>query len=69
MRSKLYGGGGDGVAHSRPDAPHGSAGAGAPARRLRHTLTKNTSTLSATVNAPIVDSRLSPDQPASAGYV
>src|SRR5205814_6179784 len=43
-RSKLYGGGGEEVAHSRVLAAHGSSPATSPPLQLRTTLTRNSST-------------------------
>ncbi len=47
MKAKLYGGGGEAVAHSRLGAPHGLGPAGAPVFRLRTILTMKISTLTA----------------------
>jgi hypothetical protein len=65
MCRKLYGGGGDAVAHSRLSACQGSPPAGAPERRLRTMFTRKSTMLSAIVAAPAVATRLSGPQPVS----
>jgi hypothetical protein len=64
---KLYGGGGDGVAHSSVEAPHGFDSAAAPRRRLVITLIRNTSSDTKITAAPIVASRFIDPQPIAAG--
>src|SRR2546422_5930784 len=64
--SKSGGGGGDDVRHSSVRPSHGSAGAGAPARRLRHALTMKRRTPSAIPKAPRVETAFQKVQPASA---
>src|SRR5581483_3539277 len=66
---KLYAGGGDGVAHSRPDDSHGFAPAASPPRQLMITFTTKTITDSAMMYAPIVATRLSVPHPVGARYV
>src|SRR5678816_3684657 len=62
---KFHAGGGELVAHSRPDAPHGSSPATTPATELFATLTRNTATLATIVTAPIVAMRLRSPHPIS----
>src|SRR5690606_2217207 len=54
MYAKLYGAGGDVVAHSSVYAPHGLSPAGAPRRQLRSRFHAKTSTPAAWMNAPTV---------------
>jgi len=54
------------VAHSSVLPSHGSSGAPPGRRNVMKTFRKNAATLSAIVNAPIVDRRLRPPQPVSA---
>src|SRR5213078_2750595 len=69
ITEKLYGGGGEGIAHSSVAPPHGSFGAGAPCERVRHRLTTNTSVATPIKNAPIVETRLRLETPGSGAYV
>src|SRR2546426_12716221 len=64
--SKSCGGGGDDVRHSSVRPSHGSAGAGAPARRLRHALTMKRRTPSAIPKRPRGETRFRKVQPAPA---
>src|SRR5205823_14572498 len=63
-RSKLYGGGGDEVAHSRVLPPHGSSPAGSPLRSEIATFHRNGSMLAAIVKPPMDASRFRLFQPA-----
>jgi hypothetical protein len=65
----LYGGGGDDVAHSRVEPPHGLDSATTPARRLVMTLTRKTRSDRKITPAPIVARRFSDPHPIDAGYV
>src|SRR5262249_56034808 len=56
--SKSCAGGGDEVRHSSVRPSHGSGGAGAPRRRLRHPFTMKTSTATPMPKAPIVEARV-----------
>src|SRR2546422_7447594 len=69
ITEKLYGGGGEEIAHSSVAPPHGSFGAGAPCERVRHRLTTNTSVATPIKNAPIVETRLRLETPRSGAYV
>ena len=61
--SKLYGGGGLVVAHSSVLASHGSSPAFGSERSVMKTFHRNGSMLTAIMNAPIVDRKLSSVQP------
>src|SRR2546428_108917 len=65
--SKLRSGGGDDVRHSSVRPSQGSAGAGAPLRRLRQALSMKRSTPTPIPKAPTVEARLPVLQPASGG--
>lgn len=69
MTSKLPIGGGDATLHSSVPAPHGSGPDMAPVRRLRTTFARNSSTPTAMIAAPMLDTRFMPPHPVSAGYV
>jgi hypothetical protein len=56
--SKLWGGGGDDVAHSSVFPSHGSDGAVRGFRRVTNTLTRKTATDAAMRNDPTVATRL-----------
>src|ERR1700735_1087509 len=68
-RSKLWGLGGDVVAHSSVHASHGLSPATAPFRRLLTMLATKRSVDSAMMNAPTVDAMLSAPHPGRSGYV
>src|SRR5437016_5814975 len=67
--SKSCGGGGDEVRHSSVRPSHGSAGAGAPARRLHHALTMKRRTPAAIPKAPTVETAFQRVQPVAPAYV
>src|SRR6185312_6550637 len=69
ITAKLYGGGGDSMAHSSVPASHGFEPAYAPRRRLTKMLTTNSSTPTANIADPIVVMRFTDPHPALAGYV
>src|ERR1043165_4610192 len=69
ISAKLYSGGGDEVIHSSVRPSHGSSSQYSSLRNVAMTLTRNTSTDRAMMNAPIVDMRLSVSQPMPLGYV
>src|SRR5690606_11183353 len=69
IRAKLYGGGGDVVAHSSVYAPHGFSPAGTPRRQLRNRFHAKTRTAAAWMNAPTVSMKLSVPGLSSSGYV
>src|SRR5438034_11614864 len=64
--SKSCGGGGDAVRHSSVRPSHGSAGARAPARRLRQAFPMKRRMPSAIPKAPMVETRFQKPKPASA---
>src|SRR6185312_10635279 len=64
--TKLYGGGGEATAHSRPGAPHGFGPAMGPLRQVRSTLTRKMTTLTASVTAPTDARKLSGPHPVDA---
>src|SRR2546428_13328653 len=61
--SKSCGGGGDEVRHSSVRPSHGSAGAGAPARRLPHALTMKRGTPAPVPKAATVETAFQKGQP------
>src|SRR3954470_3248326 len=65
IREKLYGGGGELVAHSSVEAPQGLSTASSPRRRLRITLTISTAKLAAKTAAPALESRFRLSHPIS----
>jgi hypothetical protein len=56
MRSKFCGGGGEGGANSKVDAPQGFEGAGAPLRQLVATFHRKIRKLAKNSSAPSVES-------------
>jgi hypothetical protein len=57
--SKLYGGGGEVVAHSSVLPSHGSSPAGLPLMNVATTLMRNGTMLTAIMKAPIVEMKFS----------
>src|SRR5712691_1702117 len=66
--SKLCGGGGDVVAHSRVRASQGSSPAISPCLRDHHTLYMKTTMDAAIMNAPTVETKFQKFQPAKGEY-
>ena len=64
-RSKLWGGGGELVAHSSVFPSHGSSPAGSPLMNVAITLIRNGMMLTATMKAPTVEMVFRTVQPAS----
>src|SRR5207248_11226777 len=67
MTGKLYGGGGDVVAHSSVPPKNGSGPAGAPRKRLQTRFAKISSSPAVRMKAPIVSERLYAPQPSDGG--
>src|SRR5438067_8886847 len=69
MTGKLYGGGGEVVAHSSVPPYQGSGPAGGPRKRLQTRLPKISSSPAVRMKAPTVSERLYGPQPSDDGYV
>src|SRR5215212_6660574 len=67
--TKLWGGGGEVVAHSSVQARHGLGPAGSPLRRLDVTFQISTNRARPVKKTPMVEIRLSSPQPGRSGYV